>query len=226
MSDWTRERWTGRLGLAAAVIQLVGFGFAFSPGLPPSLADRARLLSYLKSSDSQLLTSALLFFLGFALYLAFLAGFRAIVADAAAKHEWLASAAFAWGVLAIALEYVGIGLVATAVAEAAGNADAASVRTLVEAGAVLVGAPSLVLVAFFLGVAGSAGAQVPRLPRWLAVVAWVGSVLVLAASVFLHGGSDPTVFFSADGLVAGVALVPFYVWTIASVANLRLRSQR
>ncbi|HLQ61413.1 MAG TPA: hypothetical protein VK131_06090 [Candidatus Acidoferrales bacterium] len=77
-------------------------------------------------------------------------------------------------------------------------------------------------MAFYLGAAGSLGATTGILPRWLALVGWIGAVLVLIAAFSAYGGSDPAAFWSANGIVTALALLPLYVWTLgASVAFLR-----
>ena len=84
------------------------------------------------------------------------------------------------------------------------------------------GAPSLVPLAFFLGAAGSLGAMTKILPRWLALVGWMGSVVALIAAFSAYGASDPTAFWSASGMVTILAFLPFWVWTVgASIVFLR-----
>jgi hypothetical protein len=79
-----------------------------------------------------------------------------------------------------------------------------------------------VLLAFYLGAAGSLVAMTKILPRWLALVGWIGSVLVLIATFSAYGGSDPAVFWSVNGFVTFLALLPLYVWVLgASVVFVR-----
>ena len=78
MGGWSVVRWTGILGLAAVVVQLLGVVFASVAGSPPSVEDPAKLLAFTKSSHFTLTTVEMLFMLGFALFIGFIAGFRAV----------------------------------------------------------------------------------------------------------------------------------------------------
>lgn len=216
MADWSVARWAGALGIAGSVLQLIAFIPFLVAGSPPSLADAQKVVSYIRHADAALATAVLLFFVGFALYLGFFAAFREVLNAAPTKHRWLATAMLLSGGASIAISYVGLGLVAAAVAEAAGNAEPASVRTLFEASAVLGNAPALIPIAFFLGVAGSAIAETRAMPRWIAITAWVASILVFIACFSLYAGNDTTAFWSATGLVGIVALLPLYIWTLAT----------
>ena len=121
------------------------------------------------------------------------------------------------------LGLVGNALALAAVAIAASShADAAQIRLSFEIERLLGGAPWLVPAAFYLGAAGSLGAMTKILPRWLALVGWIGSVLVLIAAFSAYGASDTLAFWSPNGSVTILAFLPFWVWTLgASVVFLR-----
>ena len=223
MSSWSVVRWTGVLGLAAIVVQLVGFIFGFAGGSPSDFEDATKLLAYAKSSHFTTTTALLLFLVGLSLFLGFIAGLRAIAVGAAADHEWLATATFGAGIAITVMVFVGIGFGLAGLAIAvSSNADAAQVRLLAELSGLFGGAPTLVPLAFFLGAAGSLGATTRILPRWLALAGWIGSVLVLIVAFTAYSGSDPGDFWSANGYITVLAILPFYVWTLgASVVFLR-----
>ena len=223
MQSWSVARWTGALGLGGTVLQLLGFALFFAAGVPPGLSQQDKLLSYVRDGRGVLTTAVLLFLLGFTLLLGFQAGFRSLVATAAPHFEWLGTTALAAGVATLVMGVVGIGIALTAGVEAGSSSpQAASVRTLFEAGAVLAGAPTLVPVAFYLGAVGSAGFMSRLLPLWLALVGSAGSILVLIASLSAYGSNDVSAFWAANGLVTILALLPLYVWTLgASVMFLR-----
>jgi hypothetical protein len=223
MTGWSVVRWTGVLGLAAIVVQLVAFTFIFAAGLPPAFDDPNKVLAYMKSAHVALATALILFCIGFALLIGFNAGLRAVAVAAAVDLEWLATTTFAAGVVIIVMGLVGLALALADIAIAAsGHANAALVRVLFETSGVVGGAPTLVPVAFYLGAAGSLGATTGIVPRWLALVGWIGSVLVLIATFSAYGGSDPAALWSANGIVTILALLPLYVWTLgASVAFVR-----
>ena len=192
-------RWTAALGIGGTVLQLLALGFFLASGLPPNLGDPAKVLSYVQGTHGTLTTAWVMFMLSFVVLLGFQGGLRALIA----------------GVVSVAMALAVVGLGVTAAAEAASPApQAASVRTLFEASAVLAGAPTLIPVAFYLGAAGSATGRL--LPRWLVLVAWAGSVLDLIVSLTAYAGNDPTAFWAADGLVTVLGLLPLYFWTLAA----------
>jgi hypothetical protein len=211
------------LGLASIAAQLVGDILFSAAGLPPAFDNATKVLAYMKNSHTLFTTSLILFFIGLALFLGFIAGLRSIAVAAAADREWLATTTFAAGVCIAVITFIGLGLTLASTAVATSHhADAALVRMLYEISGVLAGAPSLVPLAFYLGAAGSLVAMTKILPRWLTLVGWIGSVLVLIATLSAYGGSDPAVFWSVNGFVTFLALLPFYVWVLgASVVFVR-----
>jgi hypothetical protein len=223
MSGWSVVRWTGVLGLAAIVAQLVAAVFLFAAGAPPAFDDAAKVLVYLKDAHFPLTTALILLSIGFALLIGFNAGLRSVAVSAAADHDWLATTTLATAIAIIVMGLLALALALSAIAMAASShPDGALVRMLFEIGGVIGGAPSLVPMAFYLGAAGSVGATTGILPRWLALVGWIGSVLVLIAAFSAYGGIDPAAFWSANGIVTILALLPLYVWTLgASIAFVR-----
>src|SRR6266850_6137111 len=217
MSGWSVVRWTGVLGLAAIVVQVVAVAIGSAAGSAPAIDDATNLLAYVRNSHFAATTVLMLFFIGFTLFLGFSGGLRAIAVASAPEHEWLATTTFGAGVVIAVIGIAGLGVGLTALAVAASNhADAAQVRLLFEVERVLGGAPWLVPAAFFLGTAGSLGAATRILPRWLALVGWIGSVLVFIAAFSAYGGSDPGVFWAANGSVTVLAFLPLWVWTLGS----------
>jgi hypothetical protein len=192
-------------------------------GSPPPIDEASKILAFAKGSHFALTTVLMLFFIGYALFIGFISGVRAIAVAAAAEHEWLATTTFGAGVVIVVIGLVGNGLaLATVAIAASSHADAAQIRLLFETERVLGGAPWLVPAAFYLGAAGSLGVATRILPRWLALVAWIGSVLMLIAALSGYGGSDPAAFWAANGSVTVLAFLPFWIWTLcASVVFLR-----
>jgi hypothetical protein len=225
MSGWSVVRWTGVLGLAAIALHIVGYIFLLggAPGVPPAITDANKVAAYMKDWHVAFATAAILIFIGIALFIGFLAGLRAIAVAAAPDHEWLATTAFGAGVVISVIGYVtgGLGLAATAIAVSS-HADAVQVRLVFEAYTLVGGVPWVVPASFFMGAAGSLGAATKILPRWLAWLAWIGSVVALITAFSAYGVSDPAAFWSANGSVTTVAVVPFWAWIVgASVVFLR-----
>ena len=217
MSGWSVVRWSGFLGLAAIAAQVLATIVGSAGGSELSIDDATKFLAQVKSSHFASTTVLILFFIGYSLYIGFIAGLRAIAVAAAPEHEWLATTTFGAGIAitVIALVDLGLGLTALAIA-ASSHADAAQVRLLFEVERVLGGAPWLVPAAFYLGAAGSLGAATKILPRWLALVGWIGSVLMLIAAFSAYGASNPTAFWAANGSVTILAFLPFWVWTLCA----------
>ena len=223
MAGWSVARWTGVLGIASMAVQFAAIIFFSALGLPPAFDDATKLLAYAKDGHILITTSLIFFFIGLSLFLGFIAGLRSIAVAADADHEWLATTTFTAGVAITVVAIITLALIlaSTAIATSS-HVDAAMVRVLFEASGVLGGAPSLVPLAFYLGAAGSLVATTRILPRWLAQAGWIGSILALIATFSAYGSSDPLAFWSANGLVTVLALVPLYVWTLgASVAFVR-----
>jgi len=217
MSGWSVVRWTGFLGVAAIVAQVLGFIPGSAAGPEPSIDDATKFLAYAKHSHFASTTVLVLFFVGYSLFIGFIAGLRAIAVAAAPEQEWLATTMFGTGIAITAIAFVDLGLGLTALAIAAStHADATQVRLLFEIERVLGGAPWLVPAAFFLGTAGSLGAATKILPRWLALVGWIGSVLMLIAAFSAYGPSNPAAFWAANGSVTILAFLPFWVWTLCA----------
>jgi hypothetical protein len=234
MSSWSVVRWTGVLGLAEIIVLLVAFLVSFDALLlertegwaSATFDDANKVLDYVKDRHFGVTTSLILFFIGFSLFIGFLAGLRAIAVAAAPDQEWLATAALGAGLATTVMALVALGLALAAFAIAvSSHADAAMVRMLVETSGVVGGPPGLVPMAFFLGAAGSLGATTKILPRWLALVGWIGSILVLISAFSAYGASDPNTFWSANGYVNILAGLPLVVWTLgASVVFVRQKA--
>jgi hypothetical protein len=223
MSRWSVVRWTGVLGLAAVAIQLVGVVFAATAGSAPSVDDPAKLLSFTKSSHFTLTTVEMLFLVGFAIFIGFIAGLRAIAVAAAPTIEWLATATFGAGVAITVVGVISAGVALAAISIATStHAETAQIRLLFEIERTLGGAAWLVPAAFFFGAAGSLGAATRIFPRWLTLAGWIGSIVALVAAFSAYGTSDPSIFWSANGSVTILGFLPFWVWTLcASIVFLR-----
>jgi hypothetical protein len=68
MSGWSVVRWTGVLGLASIVVQLVGFIFGFAGGMPADINDATKFLAYAKTVHFTATTALLLLVIGLTLF--------------------------------------------------------------------------------------------------------------------------------------------------------------
>jgi hypothetical protein len=222
MRDWTPERWTGTAGIVTTVVQVIAFGAFFAAGSPTGLDNANGIVHFLRNGSAAIQTSVLLFFLAFGLLFVFLAGFRAMIAGANPKFEYLGTAAFGLGATGTILGFVSLGILGAAVANAGGTPDVPAVHAMFVASGVIGGAPSAVALAFFLGVSGSALSKSAILPRWTVWLSWVAAILILITAPALYGGDNASAFYTANGIVTLLALLPLYVWTLAvSIAILR-----
>src|SRR6267142_1966363 len=116
MSGWSVVRWTGVLGLAAIVVQVVAVVIGSAAGSAPAIDDATKLLAYVRNSHFAATTVLMLFFIGFALFLGFSAGLRAIAVAASPEQEWLATTTFGAGVVIAGIGFAGLGVGLTALA--------------------------------------------------------------------------------------------------------------
>ncbi len=222
MSSRHIERWTGVAGIATVVIQLVAYGvFIYGAGIPRNT--EVTLTAFLRSENSVLQTSFLLFFVAFAVWFAFFGGLRALIAGAGTGLDYLGTAVFGLGAASVILGFVCLGLEAAATANAVSRPDNAVIYALFMGGSVLDGAPTGVAIAAFLGVSGWALSRSRLLPSWAVWLSGVTSILVLVTVPALYGGDKLNGIYSADGLVADLlALLPLYVWAlVVSIAIFR-----
>src|SRR5438552_4826313 len=118
MRDWTPERWTGTAGIVTTVVQVIAFGAFFAAGSPTGLDNANGVVHFLRNGSGAIDTSVLLFFLAFGLLFVFLAGFRAMIAGANPKFEYLGTAAFGLGAAGTILGFVSLGILGAAAAHA------------------------------------------------------------------------------------------------------------
>src|SRR3989442_8228241 len=111
MSGWSVVRWTGVLGLTAMVVQLVAIIVFSAGGLPPGFDDATKVLAFMKNGHVLFTTSLILFFIGLALFLGFIAGLRSVAVAAAADHEGLGTTTFAAGVVITLIAFRSLALI-------------------------------------------------------------------------------------------------------------------
>jgi hypothetical protein len=225
MRGWTAERWTGTAGIVTTVLQVIAFGVFAAAGTPTGVDTANGVVKYMRHGSGAIETSALLFFVAFGLLFVFLGGLRAMIVAASPRLDYLGTAVFGLGATGNILGYVSLGILAAAAVNAAGTPDAPAVHAMFVAAGVIGGAPSAIALGLFLGVSGSALSTSAILPRWTVWISWVAAVLVLATAPALYGGDNASAFYTANGFVTLLALLPLYVWTTAvSIAILRKAS--
>ena len=222
MSSRHIERWTGAAGIAGTVLQLVAY-VVFIYGAGPPRNTEVALAAFLRSGNTVLQTSFLLFFVAFALWFVFFGGLRALIAGADPGLDFLGTTVFGLGAAISILGLVFLGMEAAATANAVSRPDNAVIYAMYMGGSVLDGAPVAIPIVALLGVSGWALFRSRLLSSWVVWLSWITSVLVLVSVPALYGGDHLSGIYSADGLVAEVlAFLPLYVWSLAvSIAIFR-----
>ncbi len=222
MSSRYVERWTGVAGIAGTLIQLVAFGvFLIGAGSPPD--GEAELAAFLRSGSTALMTSFLLFFVAFVVWVAFFAGLRALITGAGPGLDFPGSTVFGLGAAIVILGFVFIGMEAAATANAVSHPDNVVIYAMYMGGSILDGVPVAIPIIALLGVSGWVLYRSRLLSSWVVWLSWITGALVLVSVPALYGGDHLNGIYSADGLVAEVlAFVPLYVWSFAvSIAIFR-----
>jgi hypothetical protein len=175
-----------------------------------------------------ILTRSLVSMLTGAAYLVFLVGFRELLRRAAPDHEFLSSLSFHAG-----FAYVMLIMVANSVEVGAALARGAPVDTTLvgsggEAAFLLWGPLARLLTALFLCSSGAAILVSRVVARWLAWVAFVIAAVHFALIPTIFSGTDPTHFYSINGLGIPTAGGLFALWVLfVSIALVsRARSMR
>jgi hypothetical protein len=209
-------------GIVTTVMQVIAFVVGYAAGTPTGLDTANGVVHYLHNGSGAIETSALLFFVAFGVLFVFLAGIRALIVGADSKLDQLGTTVFGLGSTIAIVGFVSLGMLAAAAANASGTPDVAAVHAMFVASGVLGGAPIAIALAFFLAVSGLALSKSAILPPWTVWLSWVAAVVVLITVPAVYGGDNAGAFYTANGIVTIVALLPLYAWTLAiSIAILR-----
>jgi hypothetical protein len=212
MSDRNVLRWTGAFGIAAFFLILAAQPLWLVSGTAPRLDDTTVFTSFVTKNHAIILSRSLADALIIVCFLVFLAGFCHLIRLARAQFEWAASLIFASGLVWAILVLLGDTLCAAAALDTSGKADPAAVRALWEASIPAFGAVGLILGALFLASAGFAILATRALPRWTGWLAFVGALANLVAAPSIYAGSNVSGFYTADGLITLIGLLPLLIW--------------
>ncbi len=160
--------------------------------------------------------------------LVFAAGFRHLIRQARADHEWVGTLLFGAALIWIAVTLVADGLEGGAVLDAlSGNANPSAVRSLIE-GTLLIynGSTAFVITGMFLAAAGYATFATGVLPRWTGWVAYIGAALCAACVPAMFAGAvNYRGFYNPGGWGPTIiANFPPTLWfLVASISLIRKR---
>ena len=215
-ADQTRYlRVGGAAGIIAMALLLVGF---FLPGSPPKADDSLQAVtSYLVDKRGSILAGDFLIGLGFALFVVWLSALRGRL-EAGERDRALPRVAFAGGVIAAALTFVGAALSAGTVFEAAGLGDQTLNRALFDMSTDMFTIGGFAIALFF-GAASLSARRTGALPGWASTTGLAVAALNLVSTVAIFVSSG---FFASGGAFGFIAFLPSVAWIIAvSVVLLR-----
>ena len=174
---------------------------------------------------SNILTRVLVSMFTCASFVVFLVGFRVILERARPDHEFLASLAFHSGFVYIILVMVADAVQVGAVLARGGPVDPTLVGSGGEASLLIWGPLSRLFTALFLGSAAAAVLASRVLPGWIAWLAFAIAALDVALIPTIYSGSDPSRFYSINGLGIPTAGGLFALWVLIVSVTLLLRAR-
>ena len=174
---------------------------------------------------SNILTRVLVSMFTSASFVVFLVGFREILQRARPDHDFLASLAFHSGLVYIILVMVADSVQVGTVLGRGGPVDPTLVGSGGEASLLIWGPLSRLFTALFLGSAAAAVLATKVLRRWIAWLAFAIAALDVALIPTIYSGSDPTRFYSINGLGIPTAGGLFALWVLIVSVSLLLRTR-
>ena len=212
MSDLILRRVTGLSGVIMylTVLAVMPLFFVYD-GAPPV---------------SNILTRVLFSMFTCAALLVFLTGFREVLRRARPDHEFLASLSFHAGLVFVLLIMIADAVQIGSALAHGGPVDPTLVGSGGEMALLLWGPLARLFTALFLGAAAVAILATAVLPRWLAWVAFAIAAFHLSLIPTLFSGTDPTLFYSINGLGIPAAGGLFALWTLMVSIVLLLRARR
>jgi hypothetical protein len=228
MDDPKIYRWAGICCLAAQAFFFIEFPFYLVRGAFPGVTDPAKLADYTARNGTNIMTCVFFDFIILTLIVIFLAGFRHLIRQADAQHEWLGTLVFGIGLVYVTLTLVADLLQAATVVDARTlPADGIVIRAMTESMYLMYGSGALFLMAVFMAGGGYAGVASRALPGWSSWVAYFCALgcLAFVPSMFV-GSPDFTRFYNAVGWGVIIAeCLPLTVWMIV-VGILMIRKGR
>lgn len=202
MSKWSVERWAASTGLGFTLLLVVG---NLLPGSPQKWnASAADIQSYLQGKHRELIVGAILFGLGYVLFLWFLSSFAGMFREAGQGR--LSTIMYGAGVATVTIAAIGDGI-QLALAKITYTADSGTV-------AALYGAGSWMYSRVFWTMAALALAGWLAMKRSNVMPEWYEWLTLAAGIVFVVSGFalENTGFFSVTGGMGFVGFLGIAVW--------------
>jgi hypothetical protein len=200
------ERWAASTGLGFAVLLVVG---GFLPGAPKKWsASPADINAYLQGKHKELLIGAILYGLGYILFLWFLASFAGMFREVGQGR--LATIVYGAGVATVAIAAIGDG-VQVGLEKISYNSDPNTVAAIYGASTWLYGRIFWPMAALALA-SWLATKRSKALPDWYAWLTLVGAVVFLLAGIAVKSKG----FFSISGGMGLVGFLAIAIWIAVS----------
>ena len=212
MKGWDARRWTGVVGFAWVVIQVVGVVLLLSAGSPPDFDDAEKFAAWINTNSRPLMVDAFLTAVGTLPLLGLLVGVRSIIRSAGESWEWAATLFYGAGTTTVAILIVGGAAEATSAFVSRAGTEPTTVGALWVATQILLTFlyfPGAVVTGVLAYVAYRSGI----LPRWLAWLSGVATVLELLAGLTVFGGAGSYGPLGLLPIILGA--LPVFVWVVA-----------
>src|SRR5579859_3208578 len=212
MPKWDSRRWTGVVGFVWVAVQVVGVVLFLIAGSPPDFGDARKFAGWINTNSGLLMGDAFLTGIGALPFLGLLVGVRSIVRSAGERWEWAATLFYGAGTVTLAVLIVGAAAEATSAFVSGAGTEPTTVRAAWAATQMVltfVYIPS----ALVIGMSGYAAYRTGILPRWLAWLSGVATVLVLIAGLTIFGGTGGNGPIGLLPYILGA--LPVFVWATA-----------
>lgn len=205
MNDVSVQHWTGVFGIIFAALNFIVIPLYFIYSGPPPVRN--------------ILTRVFISMFASTGLIVFLVGFQHSILQTRTDFEWLGTLCLTFGLAHSVLLFVADSLQAGSVLGKTGFIDPTLVGSGAERTMILYGPMQRLLVAAFLGSAGSAILRSAVLPAWIGWFAFVVGILQLAFVPTIFSTTDPTRFYSVNGWGIPVAGGFYLLWILsASIA--------
>jgi len=209
--------WTAGAAFGVGALLLIEFTLQVVAGQRPALDAGDPLAEFARNTAGITLARVLVDTLLMAFLIVFLGGFRQLVTHVRPDLQWISDLAFGAGLVFVGVTLVGDSMEAGGALDTIGlTPEPIAIRGLTEGYMVMFGPMTCVLLALVSAASGYVILASRVLPVWTGRLAYVVTVLNLAAVPSIFGGTDASRFYSVGGWgVAVFATFPWLVWVVA-----------
>lgn len=165
---------------------------------------------------SNILTRALINMFVCTALIIFLVGFRHLIREARPDFEWIATLSFTFGLVFAILTFVSDAIQVGSVVGKSGGIDPTTVGSGAEGAILLFGPIARLVTSMFLFTAAMAILGTQMLPKWIARMAQIIAVFHFALIPSIFSGTDPSYFYSINGLGIPIAGSLLLIWILVT----------